>query len=93
MIAHHGYEDAEGAFYIVIDTGPCAGCADRPCVPACPRAVFVVEEDPYGDPVVAVDGARRRTLRDACAACKPNRDRPPLPCVAACPGGAIRHTW
>ena len=93
MIAHYGYEDAEGAFYLVIDTDRCSGCADRPCVAACPRGVLVVEEDPYGDAVVVVDDARRRRLRDACAGCKPNRERPPLPCVAACSRGAIRHSW
>jgi len=93
VIANYGYQDAEGAFYITINTGPCAGCTERPCIPACPASLFVEEEDPYGDAAVAIDEGKRRKLKYACAGCKPSRDRPPLPCTIACPFGAIRHSW
>ncbi len=93
MIAHYGYRDAEGEFYVTLDTARCAACAAKPCLSACPQGLFVAEEDPYGEPVVAVAEGKRRALKYACGACKPTRDRPPLPCVAACPVGAVRHSW
>ncbi|MHB8765390.1 MAG: 4Fe-4S dicluster domain-containing protein [Deferrisomatales bacterium] len=93
MIANYGYRDAEGEFYITVDTGRCAGCGDKPCVRACPGGVLAEEEDPYGEAVVAVGEAKRRKLKYECARCKPSRGRLPLPCVAACPCGAVTHSW
>lgn len=93
MIANYGYSDAEGEFYITVDTGKCAACGCKPCVAACPRAVFGVEEDPYGEIVIAVTDAARRKLKYECSPCKPSANRPPLPCVAACPFSAISHSW
>jgi len=93
VIAHYGYQDAEGEFFITIDTDRCGRCDGKPCVAACPRGVFTVEEDPYGDTVVAVDDRRRKRLRYECAGCKPAGDRPSLPCVRACPWGAMTHSW
>lgn len=93
MIANYGYRDAEGEFYLTIDTGPCTRCEARPCIPACPRSLFREEEDPYGDTAVTIDEAARRKLKYECSACKPSGRRPPLPCVSACPFGAIAHSW
>ncbi|MDW7708900.1 MAG: hypothetical protein SCH98_00385 [Deferrisomatales bacterium] len=93
MIAHYGYADAEGDFYIAIDTERCACCGARPCVSACPRALFCVEEDPYGEEAVAIDEGKRKVLPHECAGCKPLRGRSPLPCVSACPFHAISHSW
>ena len=93
MIAHYGYQDAEGEFYITVDTDRCSRCATRPCIEACPRSLFVAEEDPYGELAVAVDAAKRRRLKYECGGCKPVQDRPPLPCVAACPFDALTHSW
>ncbi len=93
MIAGYGYRDAEGEFYISIDTDRCAGCAEKPCIRACPRGLFVEEEDPYGETVAAIDDLKRNKLKYECSGCKPGRDRPPLPCVTACPHGAVSHTW
>ncbi len=93
MIANYGYADAEGEFYITIDTARCARCEEKPCVPACPSRLFREEEDPYGAAVVAVDERKRNKLRHECSACKPSRDRPALPCVEACPFAAIIHSW
>ena len=93
MIAHYGYKDGEGEFYLTIDQGRCAGCGGKPCLLACPLSVLVEEEDPYGETVAAVDDRKRRKLKYECMGCKPATGRPPLPCVEACPFGAITHSW
>ncbi len=95
MIAHYGYKDGSGDFFITIDTGKCDGCGD--CVSACPPKVFAVGEDPNDplrdEPVVVVVDEHRKTLKYTCAPCKPDRDRPQLPCVVACKPLAIGHSW
>jgi ferredoxin len=95
MLASYGYTDGSGEYYVTIDTERCNGCGD--CVGACPAAALEVgddENDPLRDePVASVALALRKTLASACARCKPDRDRPPLPCVAACAPGAISHSW
>jgi Fe-S-cluster-containing hydrogenase component 2 len=93
MIANYGYADGEGEFYITIHQDKCAQCEAKPCIPACPKALLVEEEDPYGETVAAVDDHRRRRLKYECMECKPRRNRPPLPCVSACPYGAVEHSW
>jgi Fe-S-cluster-containing dehydrogenase component len=93
MIANFGYRDAEGEFYITIDTNRCTGCQTKPCIPACPQSLFVQEEDPYGDVVVAIEEGGRKKLKYVCSDCKPRGARPPLPCMAACPFDAIAHSW
>jgi Fe-S-cluster-containing hydrogenase component 2 len=95
MLANYGYADGAGDFFITVDTDRCDGCGR--CVPACPARVFAVGEDdndPLRDtPVAAVTIDRRRQLKAACAACKPDGARPPLPCVAACTCDALAHSW
>ncbi len=95
MIANYGYKDGSGDFFIAIDTDKCDGCGD--CVPACPNGVFAVGEDPNDplcdEPVAMVTDQERRKLKYTCAQCKPDHDRPPLPCVAACKPMAIEHSW
>ena len=95
MLANYGYSDAAGEFFITIDTERCDGCGK--CVPVCPAGVLVVgedENDPLRDePVAAVAVGRRTDLRYACGGCKPAGERPPPPCVAACPLEALRHSW
>ena len=93
MIANYGYSDAEGEFYITIDTGRCETCDDKPCVGACPATLFVEEEDPYGEQVVAIDEGKRKKLKYECVPCKPASSRVELPCVAACPFDALTHSW
>jgi NAD-dependent dihydropyrimidine dehydrogenase PreA subunit len=95
MIANYGYKDGSGDFFIAIDTDKCDGCGD--CVPACPASVFMVGEDP-NDPlsekqVARVTEEQRKKLKYACAPCKPDHDRPPLPCVRSCKPAAIAHSW
>ncbi len=95
MIANYGYKDGSGDFFITIDTDKCDGCGD--CVPACPGNVYGVGEDP-NDPlsdsqVAFVLDEQRKKLKYTCAPCKPDRQRPPLPCVEACKPLAISHSW
>ena len=95
MLANYGYKDGSGEFFITIDTDKCDGCKD--CVPACPSAVFIVGEDPNDplrdEPVAVVSEEQRKKLKYSCAPCKPDRDRPQLPCVTACTPLAISHSW
>ena len=57
----------------------CTGCAD--CVPVCPKgAIFVSEAEPAADHPVAVILPERAP----CALCTE------LPCIAACPEGALK---
>ena len=93
MKAHYGYKDGAGDFFVTIDTDRCLVCEDRRCVPACPSGVFEIIVDDYDDEVAAVVEDHRKTLKYSCAPCKPDRDRPPLPCIAACAPGAISHSW
>jgi len=95
MKANYGYKDGSGDFFIMIDTDKCDGCND--CVTACPAGVLECGEDQIDplrdDPVAFVSDAQRKKIKYACAPCKPDQDRPPLPCVAACRPGAIEHSW
>ena len=95
MIANYGYKDGSADFFIAIDTDKCNGCGA--CVPACPGSVLDVGEDPNDpmreEPVSFVRDEQRKKLKYACAPCKPDHDRPALPCVKACEGLAIEHSW
>lgn len=95
MIANYGYKDGAGDFFIAIDTDKCDGCGD--CVPACPNNVFAVCEDPNDplreDPVAIVVDEQRKKLKYTCNPCKPDKNRPPLPCVQSCNPLAISHSW
>jgi ferredoxin len=97
MIANYGYEDGSGFYYITIDGDVCARCSHHACTKACPQSVYVIEMDDYDDLVAVVaDGARKR-LRELCAVCKGQNGaggtERKLPCTAACPAGALRHSW
>jgi Fe-S-cluster-containing hydrogenase component 2 len=95
MIANYGYKDGSGDYFIAINTDKCNGCGD--CVPVCPGNVLAVGPDPHDplrdEPVAFVTEAERKKLKYTCAACKPDHDRPPLPCVAACKPVALAHSW
>ncbi len=96
MLANYGYADGSGEFFITIDSEACDGCGA--CVPVCPASVLEVvaqdSNDPLREEPVAVVGeGQRKKLKYACASCKPAGARPPLPCLEACPNGAIRHSW
>jgi NAD-dependent dihydropyrimidine dehydrogenase PreA subunit len=95
MLAHYGYKDGSGEYFIVIDTDKCDGCGK--CVPACPVGVFESGEDdndPFREePVAKVSEAHRKKIKYSCAPCKPVAGKKPLPCVESCPLDAIAHSW
>jgi hypothetical protein len=43
--------------------------------------------------VAVVREEARKKIKYACSPCKPSGERLPLPCAAACPAAAIRHSW
>lgn len=94
MIAHYGYQDGTGEYYISIDTDCCAAClSDHACIKACPQQMFERVDDDYGEPMAWIREDSRHRLGDACAPCKRASGRAGLPCVAACTAAAIGHSW
>lgn len=93
MKANYGYMDGSGEFYITIDTDLCIECSEYGCVAGCPSELFEIIIDDYDDEVAAIKEAHRKKVKYDCASCKPNTDRPPLPCIEACPASAISHSW
>lgn len=96
MLANYGYKDASGDFFITIDTERCNGCGE--CVTACPEGIFQVMDEDLNDPmredpVAVVNAAKKKKLKYECNPCKPSRNQPTLPCVAACKARAISHSW
>jgi Fe-S-cluster-containing hydrogenase component 2 len=93
MKAHYGYKDGSGDYFIIIDTDMCIKCEDHPCAIECPEGVLEIIEDDYEDLVAAVAAEHRKKIKYSCAACKPDLNRLPLPCVKVCPFDAIVHSW
>ena len=97
MIANYGYEDGSGFYYLSIDGDICAQCTEHGCVAACPTGVFAIEMDDYDDMVAVVTDTARRRMRELCSSCKGQNgtggSERKLPCTAACPQGALRHSW
>ena len=106
MLAHYGYKDGSGDYFISIDTDNCDGC--KKCIEACPCGAIAVGEDEYDPlrdgPVAMVTSDERKKIRYACDACKPyltsmngvSRNEEgiaALSCVLACESGAIDHSW
>ena len=92
MIANYGYEDGSGQYYISVDTDQCADCDDKPCVHACAKDVYVIEEDDWDEKVVAVEEGKKVLLGELCSSCKGN-EHSLEPCLAACPHSAMKHSW
>lgn len=90
-IAHYGYTDGSGQWYITADTSKCNGCGD--CVKACPIGVLETVIDDYDDKVVSVAEAHRKSIRFSCAPCKPVGSDSLPPCVRVCESRAIKHSW
>ncbi|WP_165045481.1 ferredoxin [Adlercreutzia sp. ZJ138] len=90
MIANYGYEDGAGQYFISIDTDLCVVCEKKPCVEVCEHGVYSIEEDDWDDEVVVVVESKKLSLSDLCAACKHEKKEA---CLAACPAGALVHSW
>jgi len=95
MIAHFGYQDGSGAYFITIDTDKCNGCGD--CLPACPAQLFEILVDDPNDPfrvtpVASVKETERKKIKYICDPCKGGSPQHPLLCVASCKAGAIGHS-
>jgi Fe-S-cluster-containing hydrogenase component 2 len=94
MIAHYGYEDGSGVYYISINTDSCEQCIGKDCIAACSENLFVEEEDDWGNEVVAIRSDALNLLFLCCAECKrANEKDGRLSCQKACPNSAIKHTW
>jgi Fe-S-cluster-containing hydrogenase component 2 len=98
LIAHYGYEDASGSYFISIDTSKCNSCGE--CVIACVSGVLAIVddygrsiEDNYGRSMVIVKDAHRKRLKYSCAPCKQSKEKGTAPCVVACRTEAITHSW
>ncbi len=94
MIAHYGFTDASGNWYLTIDTGRCNGCGK--CVEVCPANILKVGPDEIDlfreEPVASVREEERKKIRYHCAPCKPGYGVELPPCVNVCKPGAISHT-
>lgn len=93
MKANYGYKNGSGDYFITIDTDKCVPCDHQACARACPEGVLEIILDDYDDEVAAVVEDHRKKIKYSCAPCKPDRDRPTLPCLTACTSGAITHSW
>ncbi len=96
MLVHHGYSDGSGNYFITINSEKCDACGA--CINACPANVFCIfaedENDPLNDrPVVSIDQEKRNKIKYECAQCKKCGKDSILPCLIACPIGAISHSW
>ena len=91
IIAHYGYADGSGEYYIIIDTEICDGCGE--CVKACPQKIFDVVPDDYDKPVAIVKEEMITSVGYLC----PGYHRVCLDkevnCHLVCQKGAISHTW
>lgn len=94
MIANYGYEDGTGTYYIKIDTLKCAQCDHKNCLEACPADVFHMEEDDWGDEIVAIEDKHRNNLMVLCLDCKSSGfSNGSYPCQKSCDMNSISHTW
>jgi ferredoxin len=94
MIAHYGFKDGSGDWFVIIDTDKCNGCGK--CAEVCPANVLVVGSDEVDvfreEPVAIVRHEERKKVRYSCAPCKPAHGAEPTPCVKACEPQAISHS-
>ncbi len=94
MLAHYGYKDGSGEYFIIIDTEKCNGCGN--CVKACPYNVLELVPNDFdieGGMMAAVREEERKKIKYTCAPCKPTSGERKLPCVESCDQEAITHSW
>jgi len=86
VIAHYGYQDGSGEYFIVIDTDKCSGCGK--CVEACPKNLLEMITDDYDELVPVVKGEFSHQLSYACDAGDCG-----YKCQEVCEENAISHSW
>lgn len=94
MIAHYGFKDGSGDWYLVLDTDRCNGCGQ--CVEVCPVNILEVGVDRMDifreEPVASVKEEERKKIRYHCAPCKPGYGSDLPPCIKTCKTRAISHS-
>jgi NAD-dependent dihydropyrimidine dehydrogenase PreA subunit len=91
MIAHYGYADGSGEYYIIIDTDRCDGCEE--CVKVCPQGVFEVALDDYDKAVARVKEDVVKSIHYVCLGYHRRCANEENNCHAVCSQDAISHTW
>ena len=92
VIAHYGYSDGSGEYYITVDTDKCMGCGK--CVKACPESALQLETifiDLEDKTVASVTQEQRKKIKYTCSSCKPETKR--TPCMLACESNGITCIW
>lgn len=94
MLAHFGFKDGSGDWFLTINTDVCTGCSE--CMEVCPAHILEITNNEY-DPlsenkVVIVKQEERNKLRYKCAPCRPNYGDNPPPCTLVCKSNAISHS-
>ena len=87
LIAHYGYADGSGEYYLIVDTDRCDGCGR--CVEVCPNDILELAPDDYGKTVVRVKDEFVNSIGYICPACKRRDER----CESVCEHAAISYTW
>jgi len=94
MLAHYGFKDGSGDWFLAVDTDKCNGCGK--CVEVCPANVLEIGDDEYDpfreEPVAKVREEERKKIRYSCAPCRPGYGEKSAPCAAACKPKAISHS-
>ncbi len=94
VIAHYGFKDGSGEWYVTIDTDKCDGCGK--CPEVCPAKILEVGPDEIDifreEPVAFVKREERKKIKYSCAPCRPGYPEQPAPCVGACEPKAIFHS-
>jgi NAD-dependent dihydropyrimidine dehydrogenase PreA subunit len=91
MIAHYGYTDGTGEYYIIIDTDKCDGCGK--CVEICPKNVYELHLDDYEKSVVRVRADVMKSLHYDCLGYHRTCINDEKNCQNVCSQDAINHTW
>lgn len=98
MIVNYGYRDGSGLWLITIDTDKCNGCGK--CVEECPYGIFEIVPNDYDplaeDLIPSVKDSHKKKIKYSCSPCKPSGRKDgeiTEPCIKACIGGAISHSW
>ena len=91
MIAHYGYADGSGEYYIIIDTDKCDGCEE--CVRVCPQGVLEVALDDYDKAVARVKDEVTKSIHFVCWGYNRRCANEESNCHAVCSKDAISHTW